>query len=163
SASIKSIHDIKIGDTVTDASSQAREPLPGFQEVKPMVFSGIFPTDSNSYGELREALEKLHLNDSAFVFEPDTSEALGFGFRCGFLGLLHMDVVQERLEREYGLDLVTTAPSVVYRVVSHDDSVVEIENPSKLPEAGSIARIEEPFLKLSLHVPVTYVGVVLKL
>ncbi len=162
-ASIKSIHDTKVGDTITDARTPAEEPLPGFQDVKPMVFCGIFPTDSDQYPELRDALDKLHLNDAAFVFEPDTSQALGFGFRCGFLGLLHMDVIQERLEREYNLDLITTAPSVVYRVHTVEGEVVEVENPSKLPEPGSIAEIEEPYFRVSIHVPASYVGSVLKL
>ncbi|MFW6051895.1 MAG: translation elongation factor 4 [Myxococcota bacterium] len=163
SASIKSIHDTKIGDTVTDARRPAPKRLPGFQDVKPMVFCGIFPTDSNQYGELRDALDRLHLNDSAFAFEPDTSEALGFGFRCGFLGLLHMEIVQERLEREYGLDLVTTAPSVVYHVMTKQGETLEVENPSKLPDPGKIEHIEEPYFKVSIHVPSQYVGAVLKL
>ena len=163
SASIKSIHDTKVGDTLTDARKPAVEPLPGFKDVKPMVFCGIFPTDNAQYGELRDALDKLHLNDSAFVFEPDTSEALGFGFRCGFLGLLHMDVVQERLEREYNLDLITTAPSVVYRVFTSDGEMVEVENPSRLPDPQTIQSIEEPYFRVSIHVPASYVGAVLKL
>ena len=163
SASIKSIDDTKIGDTVTDARNRAEKALPGFKEVKPMVFCGIFPTDSDKYGDLREALEKLRLNDSAIVFEPDTSEALGFGFRCGFLGLLHMDVVQERLEREYDLDLITTAPSVVYRVHTVDGTMMEIENPNLLPDPAKIGHIEEPYFRVHVHVPVTFVGPVLKL
>jgi GTP-binding protein LepA len=162
-ASIKSIHDTKIGDTICDARRPPQKPLPGFQDVKPMVFCGIFPTDSNQYGELRDALDRLHLNDSAFVFEPDTSDALGFGFRCGFLGLLHMEIVQERLEREYNLDLITTAPSVVYKVYTEQGEVLEIENPSRLPDPGKINRIEEPYFKVSIHVPSQYVGAVLKL
>jgi len=163
SASIKSIRDTKIGDTVTDTRNRAAEALPGFAEVKPMVFSGIFPTNSEQYGELRDALEKLRLNDSSFVFEPDTSEALGFGFRCGFLGLLHMEVVQERLEREYDLDLITTAPSVVYRVHTRDGQTIEVENPARLPDPGSIEHVEEPFFRVSIHTPASYVGAVLKL
>jgi GTP-binding protein LepA len=162
-ASIKSIHDTKVGDTITDARRQASEPLPGFKVVKPMVFSGIFPTSSDQYGELRDALEKLHLNDSAFVYEPDSSEALGFGFRCGFLGLLHMDVVQERLEREYNLDLITTAPSVVYRVHTTDGEVLEVENPSRLPDPQKIESVEEPYFRVSIHTPSSFVGSVLKL
>ncbi|MEM9191521.1 MAG: translation elongation factor 4 [Myxococcota bacterium] len=162
-ASIKSIHDTKVGDTITHLRAPAEEALPGFQEVKPMVFCGIFPTDSDQYGELRDALEKLNLNDSAFGYEPDTSEALGFGFRCGFLGLLHMEVVQERLEREYGLDLITTAPSVVYHVHTTEGEEIEVENPSKLPEIGKIDRIEEPYFQVAIHVPSSYVGAVLKL
>jgi GTP-binding protein LepA len=162
-AAIKSVHDTKVGDTVTEVKRLAIEPLPGFEDVKPMVFAGVFPTDSDKYGDLRDALERLHLNDSAFQFEPDNSEALGLGFRCGFLGLLHMDVVQERLEREYNLDLVTTAPSVVYRVHASDGRVLMVENPSKLPDPSKIDSVEEPYFKVSIHVPGTYIGAVLKL
>ncbi len=161
--SIKSVHDTKVGDTVTDMRRPAEKALAGFKEVKPMVFSGIYPTDTDKYGELRDALEKLHLNDAAFVFEPDTSAALGFGFRCGFLGLLHMEVVQERLEREYNLDLITTAPSVVYRVITRKGEELWVENPSKLPDPVYIERIEEPYFKVSIHTPSTYVGAVIKL
>jgi GTP-binding protein LepA len=163
SASIKSVHDTKVGDTVTDAKHPTTDMLPGFEDVKPMVFAGIFPTDSDQYGDLRDALEKLHLNDSAFHFEPDNSQALGLGFRCGFLGLLHMEVVQERLEREYQLDLVTTAPSVVYRVHTSDGTILNVENPSHMPDPGKIDQIEEPYFKVTIHVPDTYVGAVLKL
>jgi GTP-binding protein LepA len=163
SASIKSVHDTKVGDTVTDTRNPTTQQLPGFEDVKPMVFAGIFPTDSDQYGDLRDALEKLHLNDSAFRFEPDNSQALGLGFRCGFLGLLHMEVVQERLEREYQLDLVTTAPSVVYRVHTSDGKIVSVENPSNMPDPGKIETIEEPYFKVTIHVPDTYVGPVLKL
>jgi GTP-binding protein LepA len=163
SAAIKSIHDTKVGDTVTEFRRQAPEALPGFKEVKPMVFAGVFPTDSAQYEELRDALEKLNLNDAAFVFEPESSDALGFGFRCGFLGLLHMEVVQERLEREYNLDLITTAPSVVYHVYTVDGRKLEIENPSRLPDAGKIDHMEEPFFKVSVHVPAAFVGAVIKL
>ncbi|HJK97358.1 MAG TPA: translation elongation factor 4 [Polyangiaceae bacterium LLY-WYZ-14_1] len=162
-ASIKSVEDAKVGDTVTHVKPQAEAPLPGFQDVKPMVFCGIFPTDSDQYGELRDALEKLNLNDAAFQFEPETSEALGFGFRCGFLGLLHMDVVQERLEREYGLDLITTAPNVIYEVTMDDGDKVLVENPSKLPDPAKIRHIEEPYFRVSIHVPSEFVGAVLKL
>ncbi len=162
-ASIKSIHDTRIGDTVTDARRPAAEMLPGFKEVKPMVFCGIFPTDGDQYASLRDALDKLHLNDSAFVFEPETSQALGFGFRCGFLGLLHMEIVQERLEREFGLDLITTAPSVVYRVVEPGGEVLEVDNPSQLPPMTRQHRIEEPYLLVTIHTPAQYVGAVIKL
>ncbi len=162
-ASIKSVEDTKVGDTVTDARRRAETPLPGFKEVKPMVFCGIFPTDSDQYTDLRDALDKLRLNDSSIVFEPDTSEALGFGFRCGFLGLLHMDVVQERLEREYDLDLITTAPSVVYHVYTVDGEMLRIENPNALPEPGKVDHVEEPYFRVSIHVPSGYVGAVLKL
>ncbi|WP_433937045.1 translation elongation factor 4 [Sorangium cellulosum] len=160
---IKSVVDTKIGDTVTDAVHPATTPLPGFKEVKPMVFAGIFPTDSAQYEDLRDALSKLHMNDAAFVFEPDTSEALGFGFRCGFLGLLHMEIIQERLEREYNLDLITTAPSVVYHCFLNDGSMKSIENPAKLPPPNLIDRIEEPIFRMTVHVPSTYVGAVLAL
>jgi GTP-binding protein LepA len=162
-ANIKSVHDTKVGDTVTIAAKPATAPLPGFKDIKPMVFAGVFPTDSADYPNLRDALEKLHMNDSAFSYEPDTSEALGFGFRCGFLGLLHMEIVQERLEREFNLDLVTTAPSVVYNVFKTDGSMVRVENPAKLPPQQTIERIEEPIVKLSVHVPAEYVGAVLAL
>ncbi|GAB4217505.1 MAG: translation elongation factor 4 [Sandaracinaceae bacterium] len=162
-ASIKSVKDCKVGDTVTEARRPAAERLPGFKEVKPMVFCGIFPTEANQYPQLRDALEKLQLNDSAISWEPETSEALGFGFRCGFLGLLHMDIVQERLEREYDLDLITTAPSVVFKVYTTDGEVQLVENPSRLPDPVKIERIEEPFFKVSIHVPSEYVGAVLRL
>ncbi|WP_437641329.1 translation elongation factor 4 [Sorangium sp. So ce854] len=160
---IKSVVDTKIGDTVTDAVHPATTPLPGFKEVKPMVFAGIFPTDSAQYEDLRDALSKLHMNDAAFVFEPDTSEALGFGFRCGFLGLLHMEIIQERLEREYNLDLITTAPSVVYHCYLTDGTMKSIENPAKLPPPNLTDRIEEPIFRMTVHVPSTYVGAVLAL
>ncbi|MEM6960819.1 MAG: translation elongation factor 4 [Myxococcota bacterium] len=163
SASIKSIRDTRIGDTITHARAAASEPLDGFQEVKPMVFSGIFPTDADQYEDLRDALEKLQLNDSSLSFEPDTSDALGFGYRCGFLGLLHMDVVQERLEREYALDLITTAPSVVYHVYKDTGELVLVENPSRMPAPAEISRIEEPFFTVTIHVPERFVGAVLAL
>jgi len=162
-ASIKSIQDAKVGDTITHVHDRAEAALPGFKEVKPMVFCGVFPTDSDQYPDLRDALEKLQLNDAALFFEPETSDALGFGFRCGFLGLLHMEIVQERLEREYDLDLITTAPSVVYHVYLQDGTMLEVENPSHLPEMGKIDRIEEPYFTVSIHVPSEYVGPVLKL
>ena len=162
-ANIKSVHDTRGGDTVTHFGRQAPEMLPGFKEVKPMVFAGIFPTDSADYPSLRESLEKLNLNDAAFTFEPDSSEALGFGFRCGFLGLLHMEIIQERLEREFNLDLITTAPSVVYNVYKTDGEVVRVENPAKLPPVQSIDRIEEPIVKMTVHVPSDYVGAVIAL
>ena len=162
-ASIKSVHDAKVGDTVTHAKAEASEALPGFKDVKPMVFAGIFPTDSAEYETLRDALSKLNMNDAAFVFEPDTSEALGFGFRCGFLGLLHMEIIQERLEREYDLDLITTAPSVVYQVFLNTGEMVQIENPAKMPDAGRIGRIEEPIYRVTIHVPSKHVGNVIAL
>jgi len=162
-ASIKSVQDTKVGDTVTTAVHPATEPLPGFKDVKPMVFAGIFPSDSADYETLRDALSKLNMNDAAFVFEPDTSEALGFGFRCGFLGLLHMEIIQERLEREYDLDLVTTAPSVVYKVHLQTGEEIDIENPSKMPDPGQLDRIEEPIYLVTIHVPSAHVGAVIKL
>ncbi|MBM4377544.1 MAG: elongation factor 4 [Deltaproteobacteria bacterium] len=162
-AAIKSVHETKIGDTITDGVHPSTDALPGFKEVKPMVFAGIFPTDSADYETLRDALSKLNMNDSAFVFEPDTSEALGFGFRCGFLGLLHMEIIQERLEREYDLDLITTAPSVVYNVLLKSGETRTIENPARMPEVGLIERIEEPIYRVTIHVPAEYVGAVLSL
>ncbi len=172
-ANIKSVHDTKVGDTVTHAAPNQQKgphhkgpsdaPLPGFKDVKPMVFAGIFPTDSADYPTLRDAMEKLHLNDAAFSYEPDTSEALGFGFRCGFLGLLHMEIIQERLEREFNLDLITTAPSVVYDVYKTDGTQVRVENPAKLPSPQYIDRTEEPIVKMTIHVPSDYVGPVLSL
>lgn len=160
---IKDIRDVKVGDTLTHAKNGATEKLPGFQKLKPMVFSGIFPVDTPDFEDLRDALEKLVLNDSSLSYEPETSAALGFGFRCGFLGLLHMEIVQERLEREFGLNLITTAPSVVYRVYTTDGKMKELENPSQLPDIASIERLEEPMVKLSLHTPAEYVGSILKL
>ncbi len=163
-ASIKSVHDTKIGDTVTGAKRRCEVPLPGFKDVKPMVYAGIFPTDSGEYEALRDALNKLNMNDAAFVFEPDTSEALGFGFRCGFLGLLHMEIIQERLEREYHLDLITTAPSVVYHAyLQNTGEMKTIENPAKMPEPGQLDRIEEPIYRVTIHVPADYVGPVIAL
>src|SRR5207245_6027140 len=143
-ASIRNVRDSRVGDTVTDAARPAAEPLPGYRHVTPMVFAGLFPTDSEQYQDLKEALEKLQLNDASLIYEPETSAALGFGFRCGFLGLLHMEIVQERLEREFNMDLVTTAPGVLYRVTTTDGEVQEIDSPSKLPDAGRIATIEGP-------------------
>jgi GTP-binding protein LepA len=160
---IKTVHDTKIGDTVTDAGKPTTNALPGFKDVKPMVFAGIFPTDSAQYEDLRDALSKLRMNDASFAYEPDTSEALGFGFRCGFLGLLHMEIIQERLEREYNLDLITTAPSVVYHVYMKDGEMRTVENPAKLPALGSFERIEEPIYRLTIHVPAGHVGAVLAL
>ncbi|MCC6277480.1 MAG: elongation factor 4 [Oligoflexia bacterium] len=160
---IKDVHDTKIGDTVTDARKPASEPLKGFKVVKPMVFSGIFPVDGPDYENLRDALEKLTLNDSSFSFEPETSVALGFGFRCGFLGLLHMEIVQERLEREYGLNLITTAPSVVYRITQTDKTVIEIENPADLPPVTKIEKLEEPFILGTIHAPSEFIGGILTL
>ena len=161
SASIKSIHDAKVGDTITHVHHGAEVALEGYEDVKPMVFCGVFPTNTDQYTELREALEKLNLNDAAFVFEPETSEALGFGFRCGFLGLLHMEIIQERLEREYNIGLITTAPSVVYRVFPEHGEMIEVENPSQIPDGR--VRLEEPYFTVAIHVPSDYVGAVIKL
>ena len=162
-ANVKEIADAKVGDTVTDLKKPTDSPFPGFKEVKPMVFSGIFPIDSADYENLRDALAKLKLNDSAFTYEPEVSQALGFGFRCGYLGLLHMEIVQERLEREYKLDLITTAPSVVYKVFLNDTNVLVVDNPAKLPPVQNIEHMEEPMLLCNIHVPQDYVGAVLKL
>ncbi len=162
-AGIKKLEDARVGDTITHRDRVADAPLPGFRETKPMVFSGIFPVDNHDYDNLRAALEKLNLNDAAFTYEPEVSDALGFGFRCGYLGLLHMEIVQERLEREYGLDLINTSPSVVYRARIKEGEVLEIHSPSKLPPAAELEGIEEPIAKVTLHLPEQYVGPVLKL
>jgi len=162
-AGIKDIHDCRIGDTVTEHANPTARPFPGFREVKPMVFAGLYPTESSHYEELRDAMEKLRLNDAAFSFEPENSAALGFGFRCGFLGLLHMEIVQERLEREFDLDLLTTAPGVSYRVTTVRGEVVEIHNPSKLPPQQHVASIEEPVLHATIITPPEYLGNVMKL
>jgi GTP-binding protein LepA len=162
-ANVKDVHDAKVGDTIIDVAHPADEPIPGFKEIQPMVFSGIFPVDSTDYENLRDALDKLKLNDAAFTFEPEVSQALGFGFRCGYLGLLHMEIVQERLEREYDLALITTAPSVVYRVFTTDGESILVDNPAKLPPQQRIDHLEEPILTCHLHVPNEYVGAILKL
>jgi len=162
-AGVKRVGDAKIGDTVTEAARPAAEAYPGFKEMKPMVFAGIYPVEGHQYPELRDALEKLRLNDSSFVFEPETSAALGFGFRCGFLGLLHMEIVQERLEREFDVDLVTTAPGVLYRVTTTDGEVQEIDSPAKLPDPGRIAKLEEPIITAMILTPSEYVGGILQL
>ncbi|HSB33045.1 MAG TPA: translation elongation factor 4, partial [Nitrospirota bacterium] len=157
-AGIKRVSDAKIGDTIMDADRPADAPLPGYKDVKPMVFAGIYPVVSEDYADLRDALEKLRLNDSSFTYEPETSLALGFGFRCGFLGLLHMDIVKERLEREFKLNLIPTAPTVVYRVTTNKGEIVMVDNPAKLPNAQDIQRIEEPLIMASLITPEQYVG-----
>ncbi len=162
-AAIKDIKDTRVGDTVTDANHPTEKPLAGYRQMTPMVYAGLYPTDNAKFNDLREALEKLQLNDAALVFEPESSQALGFGFRCGFLGLLHMDVVQERLEREFNLDLITTAPSVTYHVDLADGSTVEVENPAEMPDASSIKTIKEPYVKASIMVPNDYVGPVMEL
>jgi GTP-binding protein LepA len=162
-AGIKELKAAKVGDTVTLADKPASEPLPGFKEIKPQVFAGLYPVESSQYEALRDALEKLHLNDSSLRYEPETSQALGFGFRCGFLGLLHMDIVQERLEREYDMALITTAPTVVYQVQMRDGTLVEIENPSKLPDPSKIEEIREPIITATILMPQEYVGPVMTL
>jgi GTP-binding protein LepA len=162
-ANIKKISDAKIGDTITESARQTSEPFPGFKELKPMVFAGLYPVEGHQYPELRDALEKLRLNDASFFYEPETSAALGFGFRCGFLGLLHMEIVQERLEREFNMDLVTTAPGVLYRVTTTDDEVHEIDSPAKLPDAGRIKTIEEPVITAMVLTPAEHVGGILQL
>ena len=162
-AAIKTVEDARVGDTITLAEIPAKEPLPGYTEAKPMVFCGLFPTDSDQYEDLREALNKLKLNDAALSYEPETSSAMGFGFRCGFLGLLHMEIVQERLEREYDLDLITTAPSVIYRVTTIDGEVMEIDNPSLLPPPQQREKVEEPYIQVEMITPETYVGTLMEL
>ncbi len=162
-ASIKAVGDARVGDTITLVSNQATEALPGYAEAKPMVFCGLFPTDADQYPELRDALDKLRLNDAALNYEPETSSAMGFGFRCGFLGLLHMEIVQERLEREYNLDLITTAPSVVYRVTDNHGVESYIDNPSTLPDPNHRQKIEEPYVKLEMITPEEYVGTLMEL
>ena len=163
SATIKNVADTKIGDTITNPSDPALEALPGFEEIKPMVFAGIYTVDAHAHTQLREALEKLRLNDSSFFFEPESSVALGFGFRCGFLGLLHMEIIQERLEREFGLDLITTAPSVRYDVTKTDGEVIEVDNPSRWPNPSEIAKINEPVIMATILTNEEYVGGILKL
>ncbi|MCC6506456.1 MAG: elongation factor 4, partial [Aquimonas sp.] len=162
-AGIKELKDAKVGDTITLANKPAANPLPGFKEVKPQVFAGLYPVESSEYDQLRDSLEKLKLNDSALMYEPEVSEALGFGFRCGFLGLLHMEIVQERLEREFDMDIITTAPTVVYEVVLRDNSVIHIESPSRMPEVGKFIEVREPIVTVTLFMPQEYVGPVMTL
>ena len=162
-ASIKNVHDCRVGDTITTVENGAAEPLPGYRKATPMVYCGLYPVDSKDYGNLRDALDKLHLNDAALVYEAETSLALGFGFRCGFLGLLHMDVIQERLEREYQLNLITTAPSVIYRVYTTDGNMIEVDNPANLPDPTVIDHIEEPFVKANIMLPSDLVVAVMEL
>jgi len=162
-ASIKTVADVQIGDTITDAQNPAEEALPGFQEVKPMVFSGLYPIDAAQYEELRDAMDKLRLNDASFFYEPESSTALGFGFRCGFLGLLHMEIIQERLEREFGLELITTAPGVRYKVVQTDGEVIEVDSPSRMPDPGRIDKIEEPYIEATILTPDDHLGGILPL
>jgi len=162
-ANIKDVMETKVGDTITDAKRPALVPLPGFKVIRPMVFAGLYPVLSEHYGQLRTAIDKLRLNDSSFTAEPETSVALGFGFRCGFLGLLHMEIVQERLEREYGLELITTAPTVGYRAVRRDGSVVEVDSPARLPEPLALDHVEEPVILATIHLPSEHLGAVIKL
>lgn len=162
-AAIKSINDARVGDTVTTTENPAKEPLPGYRAVNPMVFCGIYPVDGSRYGDLRDALEKLQLNDASLSFEPETSVALGFGFRCGFLGLLHMEIIQERLEREYNFDIITTAPSVIYRLTKTDGEIIYIDNPTNYPESSLIAKAEEPVTNAHIYAPSDYVGNIMEL
>jgi len=162
-AGIKEVNETKIGDTITDAANPTTDPLPGFKAVKPMVFSGLYPADTAQYTALRDAVEKLRLNDASFTYEPENSVALGFGFRCGFLGLLHMEIIRERLEREFALSLITTAPTVAYRVTTTDGAALIVDSPAKLPPVQNIATMEEPIILATMHLPETYLGGVLKL
>jgi GTP-binding protein LepA len=162
-ASIKTVADVQIGDTVTEAARPTKEPFPGYQEIKPMVVAGLYPVDTNQYEELRDAMDKLRLNDASFFYEPESSTALGFGFRCGFLGLLHMEIVQERLEREFDLDLITTAPGVRYLVTTTDGQLTEIDSPAKMPDPGRIKKIEEPAIRATILTPEEHLGGILAL
>ncbi|OEH93687.1 translation elongation factor 4 [Bacillus solimangrovi] len=162
-AAIKTVGDTRVGDTITSADNPADEPLPGYKKMNPMVYCGLYPIDSNKYNDLREALERLELNDSSLQYEPETSQALGFGFRCGFLGMLHMEIIQERIEREFKIDLITTAPSVSYRVELTDETELVVDNPSLMPDPQSINKIEEPYVKATVMVPNDYVGAVMEL
>jgi GTP-binding protein LepA len=162
-AGIKELKSARVGDTITSEKNGATEALPGFKEIKPSVFAGLYPVESNQFEALRESLEKLQLNDAALQFEPEVSQALGFGFRCGFLGLLHMDIVQERLEREFNMELITTAPTVVYEVLMRDGTVIQVENPAKLPDPAKIEEIREPIVEVKVFTPQEYVGAVITL
>lgn len=160
---LKSVHECRVGDTVTKVGHPAKEPLPGYKDVKPMVFAGFYPLENEEFGNLRDALEKLQLNDAALVFEPETSQALNFGFRCGFLGLFHMEIIQERLEREYDLDIIATAPSVQYRALTTEGEVIEVDSPADLPHRGKLEEIREPWMNLQIHTPTDYYGPVMEL
>src|SRR5699024_5473858 len=162
-AAIKDVSDTQVGDTITHAEHAAAEPLPGYRRLNPMVFCGLYPVDSDDYNSLREALERLELNDSSLYYEPETSQALGFGFRSGFLGLLHMEIIQERIEREFNIDIITTAPSVVYEVEKTDGEILKVDNPSMMPPQEHIEVIREPFVKASVMVPNDFVGPVMEL
>ena len=163
SASIKSIDDVKVGDTITLKDNRAGKPLPGYKPMKPMVFCGLYPIETSKYEELREALEKLKLNDAALEFEPETSKALGFGFRCGFLGLLHMEIIEERIEREFKIDLIATSPSVIYEVIQTDGSKIMVDSPAKMPEQVKISDIKEPYIRTNIFVPSEYIGPIMEL
>ena len=162
-ASIKNVKDTQVGDTITGAEISAQKPLPGYRKAVPMVFCGLYPVETADYGDLKEALEKLKLNDASLIFEPETSAALGFGFRCGFLGLLHMEIIQERLEREYDLSLITTAPSVIYKVTQTDGTIINVDNPANLPDRAKIEKLEEPYVSATIMVPTSFVGAVMEL
>jgi len=162
-AGVKDVHDTKVGDTITSAVQPAAAPLPGYKDVKPMVFSGVYPTNADDFEELRTAIEKLQLNDSSLVYEPETSTALGFGFRCGYLGLLHMEIVQERLEREYNQSIINTVPNVEYRVTRKDGRTILVDNPSFMPAIGDVERVEEPYIKAQIIVPTDYLGNIMRL
>ena len=162
-ASIKNIEDVKVGDTITNALDSSSERLPGYKPMKPMVFCGLYPLESSKYPDLREALEKLKLNDASLEFTPETSKALGFGFRCGFLGLLHMEIIEERIEREFGIDLIATSPSVIYEVELTDKSIIYIDSPVKMPDRQRIADIKEPYIRTNIFVPSTYIGPIMEL
>jgi len=162
-ASIKNVKDCRVGETITNALNPAKEPLPGYKKAVPMVFCGIYPADGSKYGDLRDSLEKLQLNDASLLFEPETSKALGFGFRCGFLGLLHMEIIQERLEREYNLDLITTAPSVIYKIIKTNGEIIELDNPTNMPEPTQIEKMEEPIVNATIMTPTEYVGNIMEL
>src|SRR5690625_2739092 len=157
-ASIKDVSDTRVGDTITHVDNPAEEPLPGYRRLNSMVFCGLYPVDSDNYNDLREALERLELNDSALEYEPETSQALGFGFRCGFLGLLHMEIIQERIEREFNIDLITTAPSVIYEIKKTDGETIKIDNPSFMPSVEHIEEVREPYVKATIMVPNEFVG-----
>ena len=163
SASIKSISDVKVGDTITLESNPAKDRLPGYKPMKSMVFCGLYPIESTKFEDLRDALSKLKLNDASLVFEPETSSALGFGFRCGFLGLLHLDIIKERITREFNIDLITTAPSVVYEIVLTNKNVIEIDSPSKFPDPGTISEVREPYIRTSIFTPSEYIGSIMEL
>ena len=162
-ASIKSISDVKVGDTITSLNNATKEPLSGYKEIKPFVYCGIYPIDSKKYEDLKEALEKLTLNDASLIYQPEVSKALGFGFRCGFLGLLHMDITKERIEREFKIDLIATSPSVIYEIILNNDEIIYVDSPNKLPERGSIKEIREPYISSSIFVPSNYIGAVMEL